>query len=74
MGQEFKDDSLAGENDYSLPTVPTSCWVGSREKIEVMRQRIEARQAAFHPMDTKYLELPGLEGNCRPNCVPANPG
>ncbi len=74
MGQEFKDDSLAGEKDYSLPTVPTSCLAGSREKVEVMRKRIEARQAAFHPMDSKYSELPGFEGNCRPHCVPGNPG
>ncbi len=39
------------EADPPKPAMPTGFWCGSREKLDVMRQRIEAGEAAFHPLD-----------------------
>jgi hypothetical protein len=44
---------FAEPDDLPLPAMPTSHWAGSREKIEVMRERAERGEAVFHPCDCK---------------------
>ena len=39
------------EEEPPPPAMPTGFFCGSQEKIELMRQRIEAGEAAFHPLD-----------------------
>ena len=43
-----------GPDDFPVPAMPTSHWGGSREKIEVMRLRVESGEAVFHPEDCKH--------------------
>ena len=44
-----------GELDPPLPAMPTAFWCGSREKLAVMRERVESGEAVFHPGDSKQM-------------------
>ena len=44
-----------GELDPPLAAMPTLFWCGSREKLDVMRERVESGEAVFHPMDSKQM-------------------
>ena len=41
-----------GELDPPLPAMPTLFWCGSREKLDIMRERVESGEAVFHPGDS----------------------
>ena len=44
-----------------LPSVPTWHLCGSREKIEILRQRVERGEELFHPEDSTAEVAPGYE-------------
>ena len=46
---------FAEPDDLPLAAMPTSHWAGSREKIEVMRERAERGEAVFHPEDCELI-------------------
>lgn len=44
------------EDDPPPPAMPTGFWCGTQEKVDVMRDRIEAGEAVFHPDDcSRYV-------------------
>ena len=43
------------DQDPPLPSMPTAFWCGSRQKLDVMRERVESGEAVFHPMDSKPI-------------------
>ena len=47
-----QNDEAATE-EPPKPANPTGFWCGSREKLDVMRQRIENGESAFHPLDAE---------------------
>ena len=47
----------AVEEDLPPPANPTGFWCGSQEKIELMRQRIEAGESPFHPLDSEQYVM-----------------
>ncbi len=55
LGLKPKPDVIplveAVEEDPPKPANPTGFWCGSREKLDVMRSRIEAGESVFHPLD-----------------------
>lgn len=50
--------SLNGRGGRPLPAEPTTTYPGSREKLEVLRERASRREELFHPSDAT------LEGYC----------
>ena len=61
MSIDCTNDSLTKSNlDYSeqgpseMPE-PTSAPIGSPEKVEVLRKRVELGQVLWHPLDSKEL-------------------
>lgn len=52
----YKRRFVATIEDLIIPTrmpTPTTAMPGSPEKIEILRQRVEAGEFLFHPMDAK---------------------
>lgn len=56
-----------------LPSCPTSALPGTAEKVEVMRQRVERGELAFHPADAKQIgdNSPGIPAEL---CLPVTDG
>ncbi len=51
-----RNDEAATE-EPPPPANPTGFWCGSQEKIELMRQRIEAGESPFHPRDSEQYVM-----------------